>query len=52
MLEQGAGRVSQEDREELSDEKVVVGPAHLASKEVVLQPDAGFSLIIVLNNVA
>jgi hypothetical protein len=36
MVEPGPGRVSQVDGEELDDEKVIIGPAHLASKAVVL----------------
>jgi hypothetical protein len=52
MTESGPGRVGQVNGEEIDDEKVVVGPAHLACKAVVLQPDAEVSLTVVLNDVA
>jgi hypothetical protein len=38
--------------EELDDEKVIVRPTRLASKAVVLQPDAGVSFIVVLDDAA
>jgi hypothetical protein len=38
--------------EKLDDEKVIVYPSHLTCETVVLQPDAGVSFIIVLDDVA
>jgi hypothetical protein len=50
MIQPGPGGVSQVDGEELDDEMVVVHPARLASKAVVLQPDTGVSFTIVLDD--
>jgi hypothetical protein len=41
MIQPGPSGVGQVDGEELDDEKVIVRPTHLATKPVVLQPDAG-----------
>jgi hypothetical protein len=52
MIEPSSGRVGQVDWEELDDERVIISPAHLASKAVVLQAYVGVSLTVVLNGVA
>jgi hypothetical protein len=52
MIQLGPGGIDQVDGEELDDEEIVVRSARSAHEVVVLQPYAGVSFIIILDDVA
>jgi hypothetical protein len=52
MIQLGPSRVSMVNGEELDDEKDIGCPICLASEVVVLQPNAGVSFTIILDDVA
>jgi hypothetical protein len=51
VIEPSSGHVSQVNKEELDDEKVIVRPTGLGREAVVLQPNTGISFTVVLNDV-
>jgi hypothetical protein len=52
MILPGPGGISQVDREELDDEGVIVHSTRFPREAVILQPDVGVSIAVVLDNVA
>jgi hypothetical protein len=52
MVQSGSGEVSQIDWEELDNKGIIIRSTSPARKPVVLQPDAGVSLGIILDDVA
>jgi hypothetical protein len=51
VVELGPGHVGQVNAKKLDDEEVIVGPAHLACKVVILQPHAGVGFAVIPDNV-
>jgi hypothetical protein len=51
VIEPSSGRVDQVDGEEMDDEKVIVHPTHPTREAVVLQPDIGIGLAVILDDV-
>jgi hypothetical protein len=51
VIEPSSGCVSQVNREELDDEEVIVRPTRLAREAVVLQPNIGICVAIILDDV-
>jgi hypothetical protein len=52
MIQSGPGGIGQVDGKELDDEEIIICSTHSTPKAVVLQPDAGVSFAVVLDDVA
>jgi hypothetical protein len=51
VIEPSSERVGQVDVEEMDDEEVIVHPTHPTREAVVLQPDIGIGLAVILDDV-
>jgi hypothetical protein len=52
MIQPDPGGIRQVDQEEMDDERVIIRSARVSCEVVILQPDAGVSFAVILDDVA